>query len=127
MHLEWAHYKRGDRKVLKTEDGYLYTKGAKGRPGSNTQYMRCACSKCPGTGKLKTDIDNSFEILRQHNHDSRLYGFETKALEIVLRKEAAKKESSRSSLRLMQTYTSFWCNNIRPVYTLQHISDAQYS
>ena len=52
--------------------------------------MRCACSKCPGKGKLKTDIDNSFEILRQHNHDSRLYGFEAKALEMVLRKEAAK-------------------------------------
>ena len=95
MHFEWAHYKRGDHKVLKTEDGYLYTKGANGRPGRNTQYMCCACSKCPGTGKLKTDMDNSFEILRQHNHDSRLYGFEAKALEIVLQKEAAKKESSR--------------------------------
>ena len=60
-------------------------------PSSNTQYICCACSKCPGTGKLKTDIDNSFEILRQHNYNSRLYGFEAKALEIVLQKEAAKK------------------------------------
>ena len=85
MHFEWSHYKRRDRKVLKTEDGFLYTKGAKGRPGSNTQYIRCTCSQCTATGKLKVDINNSFEILRPHNHDARLYGFKAKALEVVLR------------------------------------------
>ena len=55
MEFQWVNYQRGDPKILKTEDNYLYQKGAKGRPGSNTQYMRCASQTCSGTGKFKVD------------------------------------------------------------------------
>ena len=63
MEFQWVNYQRGDPKILKTEDNYLYQKGAKGRPGSNTQYMRCASQTCSGTGKFKVDQPNSFQIL----------------------------------------------------------------
>ena len=78
MEFQWVNYQRSDPKILKAEDNYLYQKGAKGRPGSNTQYMRCASQTCSGTGKFKVDQPNSFQILWQHNHNSRLYAFEAK-------------------------------------------------
>ena len=81
MHFEWAKYiyQWGDHKILKTEDNILYRKGSKGWAGTNTQYMLCASSSCPGSGMYKTDQDGSSKIIRTHNHDARLYGFEAKA------------------------------------------------
>ena len=105
MDFEWTNYQRGHRKILKTADNFLYSKGSKGRPGSNTQYMRCASSSCPGSGKFKIDQEGSFEILKRHNHDERIYAFEAKALEVLLRKEAGRKDSTSSTRQVFNNLT----------------------
>jgi hypothetical protein len=96
--MEFSHvsYKRSNRKVLKSADGYLYSNASKSRH-SNVRYVRCVLRDCHATGKVKSDPDE-FVPVKEHNHEPKKYKLEQHQLEVALRQKAASPTHSKETL-----------------------------